>query len=464
MVERITDAYALAGAVSLGAQAALHGVAWRRLRRRWCASFTATYLLGALIFAFEPITRPIDDRANPYATLLALVAAVMLVDGMIDYVGLGRRWALWTRAAAVGIAALVVGVSQAGWLTRLAGATVFSAYLGVIAILALWAARREPDSGHGLEFLAMMIFPAFVIAAWRGWFPVNLLRYSAIVPVVIFGMTMLTTGLLRAQRQANEGLQRAERAEATLRSVNDSLEQTVALRTAELHELVSGLEGFNRQVSHDLRGPLGGIAGASRHAAEALQRGDTETVASLLPMITTQAESSGQLVAALLELARVGDAPFVPKRLPLGTLVQEALSQLHLADPQNDAVPVTVSAPLTEIEADPDLLRQVYVNLVGNAMKFSRGASAPRIEVGALVSSGGPTFYVRDNGVGFDADRARNLFEPFQRFHDARFPGHGVGLSIVKQIIQRHGGHIWAEAAPGGGATFYFTLSRVTAV
>jgi signal transduction histidine kinase len=463
MIQEITDAYALAGAVSMGAQAALHGVAWRRLHRRWCASFAAAYLLGTLVFAFEPLTRPVDNRTNPYATVLGLATALLLVDGMIDYVGLDRRWARRLRAGALGTAAIVLATWLAGWLTRLSGAAVLGGYLGVLALLALWVARREPGSGHGLAFLAMMMFPALVLAAWRGWFPVNLLRYAVIVPTVIFGMTMLTTGLLRAQRQANDEVQRAERAEATLRSLNESLEQRVALRTAELHELVSGLEGFNRQVSHDLRGPLGGIAGASRLADEALQRGDTKTVARMLPLITAQAESSVQLVAALLELARVGEAPFAPKRLALEALVREALAQLHLAAPHSDAVAITVATPLPEVEADPDLLRQVYVNLVGNAMKFSRGASAPRIEVGALEDGGERTFYVRDNGVGFDADRARNLFEPFQRFHDARFPGHGVGLSIVKRIIQRHGGRIWAEAVPGQGATFYFTLGRVTA-
>jgi len=101
------------------------------------------------------------------------------------------------------------------------------------------------------------------------------------------------------------------------------------------------------------------------------------------------------------------------------------------------------------------------VNRLGNAVKFIREARAPRIEVGALDGDGRQTFYVRDNGVGFDADRAEGLFEPFRRLHDERFPGHGVGLSIVKQIIQRHGGRIWAEAVPGQGATFYFTLGRV---
>jgi len=458
----ITDAYALAGAVSLGAMALLYFVVWRAQRRRWCAAFALAYVLTALIFVFEPVTRPGPDRSSPYTALLALPAVLLLIEGMIDYVQLGRRPARWLRAASLGSAVVLFGAIAAGLLSRLGGAVAFGAYMAVIAVMALLAALREPRTGHGLEFLAMMLFPAIVVAAWRGWFPVLLVRYAAIVPIVIIGMTMLTTGLVRAQRRVNDELRRAEQAETELRHVNDSLEQRVALRTAELHDMVAGLEAFNRNVSHDLRGPLGGIAGASRVAAEALHRGDGATAARLLPMIAEQADSSVQLVGALLELARVSEARFAPKRVALEALVQEALAQLRLAGLHDTDMPVTVTTPLPEVDADPDLLRQVYVNLIGNAVKFSREASAPRIEVGVLATNGHRTFYVRDNGVGFDNDSARQLFEPFQRLHGEDFQGHGVGLSIVKRIVERHGGRIWAESTAERGATFYFTLGDRT--
>ena len=181
----MTDAYALAGAILLGAQTALHGVAWYRLQRRWCASFGLAYLLATLVYAFEPVTRPVDDLASPYSTLLAAVAVTLLVDGMTDYVGLDRRRGLWLRALAIGTAIIALAASMAGVLTRLGGPAVVGGYLGVIGLMALWAARREPRSGHGLEFFAMMLYPALVLAAWRGWFPVPLLRYAVIVPFVI---------------------------------------------------------------------------------------------------------------------------------------------------------------------------------------------------------------------------------------------------------------------------------------
>ena len=120
-------------------------------------------------------------------------------------------------------------------------------------------------------------------------------------------------------------------------------------------------------------------------------------------------------------------------------------------------MPVQVGS-LPTVEADPGLLRQVYVNLIGNALKFSREAAEPRVEVGAFAQAGGHVMFVRDNGVGFDSDKAEHLFEPFQRLHRGNFTGHGVGLSIVKRIVERHGGRVWAQSRPQHGATFYFWL------
>ncbi len=106
----------------------------------------------------------------------------------------------------------------------------------------------------------------------------------------------------------------------------------------------------------------------------------------------------------------------------------------------------------------PGLLRQVFVNLVANAVKFTRDVPRPRIEVGAARGARGTVLYVQDNGVGFDPAQAARLFRPFERLHGARYPGHGIGLSIVKRVVERHGGRVWAEARHAGGAAFCFTL------
>jgi signal transduction histidine kinase len=247
-----------------------------------------------------------------------------------------------------------------------------------------------------------------------------------------------------------------------LRALNESLEHKVAQRTRELEDVVSALESFNRSVSHDLRGPLGGIAGVSRLASEALGRGDTATAQRLLPAITAQAESSGQLVAALLSLARAGNAELDPQPVALERLVADAVAQMALAaDPASRFPEVTVQSPLPVVHGDEHLLKQVVVNLLDNARKFTRHCDAPRIEVGSsLDEQGQPVFFVRDNGIGFDAAAAGRLFEPFRRLHGGRYHGHGVGLSIVKRIVERHGGRVWADARLGEGATFRFTLGE----
>jgi len=459
MPNEVIDVYALVCAIALGTLALLHLVVWRAHRHRWCAAFALGYLLGALIYAFEPITRPVGDLANPYATIGALAAVLLLVDGMIDYIALTGPAARRVRAGAVGTGVITLTALAAGALTRLGAVAIVSAYLTAIALMALRAMRREPRCGHGLAFLVLMAFPALVLAAWRGEVPVSPLRYVGGVLVVIGGMAILTTGLVRAHRRARLEVRRSEQAESALRNLNESLEQRIAQRTSELREMVAGLKAFNRNVSHDLRGPLGGIAGASRLAGEALQHGDIATAARMLPMITTQAELSVQLVAAVLDLARVAEARLARELVALESVVREALAQITLSHPHGTAVPVTVTTPLPVVDADPRLLRQVYVNLVGNAIKFSRNVSTPHVEVGASQDNGVATFYVRDNGIGFDGGSAQRLFEPFQRLHDASFPGHGVGLSIVKRIIERHGGRIWAESATGHGTTFYFTLA-----
>jgi signal transduction histidine kinase len=457
----LNDAYAMAGAVSLGTLAALYGVVWRSIRSRWSACFAAASLLMAAIYTFDRFTLPAGSAPHPIALSLALVASIFLVEGMTDYVGLPSAWRRLARvgAVAIGIAlSLAVALGMAG---RLATFAVYCIYLATVAAMATWAMAREPRSGHGLVLAAVALYPLLVGAAVAHWVPVPMLRYAMILPLAAIGTTLLTTGLLRAQRRADAALRHAERAEESLRAANESLEHRVAERTADLQEMVAALEGFNRSVSHDLRGPLGGIAGASRLVEQALQRGDIRAALRFVPAITQQAETSTQLVHALLTLARVGDAQYAPRRLALERLVREALQLLRLADQKLSAIPIEIITPLPEVEADPDLLRQVYVNLVGNAMKFSRQSSSPRIEIGTVArGSDERVFFVRDNGVGFDSSKAQQLFEPFQRLHSDCFHGHGVGLSIVKRIVQRHGGRVWAESAPGQGATFFFTLGE----
>lgn len=265
--------------------------------------------------------------------------------------------------------------------------------------------------------------------------------------------------LYQAIKQAAELLQtevdERKRIARDLSVANESLEQRVLQRTAELHAVIDGLESFNRSVSHDLRGPLGGIAGAARMAQQFVANQEPERAIKFLQVIATQAETTGQLVEALLALARASDATLHREPVDMNALTAEVLATLQPAA----APPPVVVEPLADIHADRKLVRQVLANLIGNALKFSARATPPQVRVGmASAVQGGPLFYVRDNGVGFDAHNAQQLFKPFHRLHDTRFEGSGVGLSIVKRICERHGGTVWADSAPGQGATFYFSF------
>jgi signal transduction histidine kinase/CheY-like chemotaxis protein len=267
--------------------------------------------------------------------------------------------------------------------------------------------------------------------------------------------------LYRQMKQTAEQLEveieERKRVAQDLLVANDSLEQRVTQRTAELRDVIDGLESFNRSVSHDLRGPLGGIAGAARLAQEFVEANQSDRAAHFMRIVADQAIASGQLVEALLALARASDATLARERFDMTTLAGEVVEALRQTRPA-ERFPVVVDA-LVEIDADRKLVHQVLVNLIGNALKFAAGSPRPQVRVGMIGTSDEPVFYVRDNGVGFDADQARRLFKPFQRLHGHRFEGTGVGLSIVKRIIDHHGGRVWSESTPGRGAAFYFSLS-----
>jgi signal transduction histidine kinase len=334
-------------------------------------------------------------------------------------------------------------------------------YLLGWALLFAWAMVREPRRGHGLVLLAMLAYPAMLAAALLGFIRPELLNTASVFPFSVLGMTLLCTGLLRTQQRVKEELAARERAESELRIANESLEQRVNLRTAELREVIEGLEGFNRSVSHDLRGPLGGIAGVAKLARKYVGSGDRIAAERMLGAIEAQAETSAKLVEALLALAKAGDVELRMQRVDTGALVREVIESLQQSRGVA-ALPVGVT-PLPEVQGDAELVRQVFVNLLGNALKFSAAAPQPQVDVGVVGEMDSPTFFVRDNGAGFSTEDAKRLFKPFHRLHGAQYEEFGIGLSIVKRIIDRHGGKVWAEGKPGSGATFFFHFGKPVA-
>jgi signal transduction histidine kinase len=219
------------------------------------------------------------------------------------------------------------------------------------------------------------------------------------------------------------------------------------------------LEAFSYSVSHDLRGPVRAIDGYSSmllldHADALPAEGKR-----YLETVRSNAKQMGQLIDDLLAFAHLarqelGRQRFYPRRL-----VDECFEKLRAQT--GDTAVECVAGALPVCEADPALVRQVFMNLIGNAFKYSSKAEHPRVEVGCERHGAENAYFVRDNGVGFDMKYAGKLFGVFQRLHrQEEFEGTGVGLAIVQRIVQRHGGRVWAQAAPGEGATFYFTLTE----
>lgn len=241
---------------------------------------------------------------------------------------------------------------------------------------------------------------------------------------------------------------------------NSALYAQLVDRSAALQTMNRELEAFSYSISHDLRAPLRAMDGyASMLSEDYAQKLDDEG-RHLLGRVRANSKRMGQLIEDILDFSRLGRQPIKSERLSLDDLVGSVFAELR-ADPANIHAIRFTAGTLGSVDADPALLRQVLVNLLSNAVKFTRRTDAAEIEVGCHESHDGKAkvYFVKDNGAGFDMQYASKLFGVFQRFHTAdEFEGTGVGLAIVQRIVSRHGGRVWADAKPGQGATFYFTL------
>jgi PAS domain S-box-containing protein len=249
------------------------------------------------------------------------------------------------------------------------------------------------------------------------------------------------------------------RAEEELRRLNDELELRVSQRTAELELANSELESFNYSVSHDLRSPLTVINGFSQTLLDECGADLSERGRFFVDRIKLATNRMAKLIDDLLNLTRVNRKTLQKHHFNLSAIAESVVHDLCLRHPRQNQVAFTVEQNL-ETTGDQGLVRLVLVNLLGNAWKYTAPKPEPRVEFGMTEKEGRSCFFVRDNGVGFDMAYSEKLFKPFERLHSLEdFDGSGIGLATVKRIISRHGGVIWAEAAPGEGATFYFTFS-----
>ena len=248
-----------------------------------------------------------------------------------------------------------------------------------------------------------------------------------------------------------------DRLEQNFRKLNEELEQRIRERTAELEATNSELEAFSYSVSHDLRAPLTQLHGFSSLLLDGRSSQLDETGKRYLQNIKDGVMRMSALIDDLLKLAKVSRQELKVREVGLNGLVEEVLKEFE-KETKERAVEWLVG-PLRFVACDYGLMRQVLVNLMSNALKYTRKREHAVIEISSKIIDGRETILVRDNGVGFDMKYADKLFAPFQRLHrEKEFEGTGVGLATVQRIIHKHSGRIWAESEPGLGASFYFTV------
>ncbi|GAA4087330.1 PAS domain S-box protein [Mucilaginibacter panaciglaebae] len=275
--------------------------------------------------------------------------------------------------------------------------------------------------------------------------PLNLWQENHIYPMPDGGLTVFVRDISARKT-----------AEIEIKQLNENLEKKVAERTVQLEAANQELESFSYSVSHDLRAPLRAINGYAMMLKEDFEDKLSAEGNRVINTIITNARLMGQLIDDLLAFSRMSRKEMVAMKVDMDALVRVCARE---AIQHQSSLPEIIIHKLPPCHGDFNLLRQVLLNLLGNAVKYSSKAEHPVIEIGSIKDSEKRIYYVRDNGVGFDMKYTKKLFGVFQRLHSAQeFEGTGVGLALAKRIITKHDGHIWAESAPGAGAIFYFSI------
>lgn len=352
-----------------------------------------------------------------------------------------------------------------GWNASLIGDGILSARAGSLANYTLQS--NEPVLFHDLRGETHFQEQRFLLdhGVISG---MNVLLRKADQPYAILGVYSCQPRAFKAhdvhcvQAVANILATAMERTQAVeqIQRFNAELEQRVTQRTEQLESANRELEAFSYSVSHDLRAPLRHMDGFVEILRSSIPDAElNEQTRHSLRAISEAARKMGRLIEDLLAFSRMSRAEmnFVP--VNVGTAIEKIRGELQ-CDCQNRDITWVVPA-LPVVNGDPEMLRLVLTNLIANALKYTRPREQARIEIGTEGTDREIVFFVRDNGVGFDPQYGHKLFGVFQRLHSAReFDGTGIGLAIVRRIVLRHGGRVWAEGVPGNGATFYFSIPQ----
>ncbi|MES1226381.1 MAG: ATP-binding protein, partial [Bacteroidota bacterium] len=247
-------------------------------------------------------------------------------------------------------------------------------------------------------------------------------------------------------------------AEAKIIKLNTELEERVIKRTEELRKTNEELEAFSYSVSHDLRAPLRAIIGFTAILEEDYSSKLDNEAQRITGIIKSNTTKMGNLIDDLLTFSRMGRQDIVKAAVNTNELVQEVIEGQYRKEQDKPIKWIIHNMPV--VKADINTIRQVWINLISNAIKYSEKSAEPVIEIGSFKNDDGQvTFFVKDNGVGFDNKYKNKLFKVFQSLHSSdEFEGTGIGLAIIEKIISKHGGTVWAEAALHKGATFFFNL------
>lgn len=244
---------------------------------------------------------------------------------------------------------------------------------------------------------------------------------------------------------------------AALKELSASLELRVKERTTELQDALQELETFAYSVSHDLRAPLRHVNGFVELLKQHIDGQIDDRARHYMQRIESQSSHMGSLIDDLLTFSRIGRAPMKRAEVDLDELVRDVRAEL-VEQAAGREVEWTIE-PLGRVQGDRALLRVVFINLLSNALKYTRATAAPKITIGRRLLRDEMEIYVRDNGAGFDQRYVAKLFGVFQRLHSSEeFEGTGIGLATVRRIVTRHGGRVRAEGAVGNGATFYLSI------
>lgn len=430
-----------------------------------------------------PYDRSLNGIPLRHMSPMAAVAFIAISSSLIllEIAGQRRRWARQA-SAVLGTGSVAVGfVGTLGYaydspilygssirpiaLVSALSLMVLGAALTLVSGLDKWPLRAFVGPSAKARLLRTFLPATVLIVLLTDWFGSAFLHglsnpaiVSSLLALASAGAAFLVVFKL-AQSIGDEldsSNRRLNEARAALITANRQLEQ----RSAELSQLNRELEAFSYSVSHDLRAPLRSIDGFSYSLSEKLGDGPiSDEIKSDLARVRTATQRMDRLIDDLLKLSKVTKAELKMQDLDLAVIAERIVARLRQADPDRTVTFKNVeSAPA---RGDPQLLEVALENLINNAWKFTSKRPQASIEFGATPDSGPTIYFVKDDGAGFDQDRAEKLFAPFQRLHnDGEFPGTGIGLATVNRVIARHLGEVWAEGAVGKGATFYFTLGQ----